>query len=128
MTEKARFAERLKDALIAAGYEPKPGFVHKQFNSRWRGRPISFQAARGWLVGSSIPEQDKLQVLAEWLNVSPQALRFGESAGREVREPAPVWARGISPQDRATVEALLGLSVAQRRLVSELIRALAARG
>jgi len=64
-------------------------------------------------------------VLAEWLNVQPQALRFGEGASREIREPAAAWASGFSAQDRATVEALLALPVAQRRLVSELIRALA---
>jgi hypothetical protein len=127
MNEKARFAQRLRAALVAAGHEPKPAFVHKQFNSRWRGRPISFQAARAWLIGASMPEQDKLQVLAEWLNVPPQSLRYGEHPG--VREPIAGWAGGVSAQDRAMIEALLALPAAQRRLVSELIRALAsARG
>jgi hypothetical protein len=29
-------------------------------------------------MGEAIPNQDRLQVLAEWLNVSPSWLRFGE--------------------------------------------------
>lgn len=124
MNEKDRFAERLKTAMIAAGYEARPGVLEKQFNSRWWGRPVSFQAARGWLVGLSIPAQDKLQLLAEWLNVHPQALRFGEQAARDIREDAAVWMRGLSPQDRALIDALLALPVARRKLVGELIKAL----
>lgn len=65
-------------------------------------------------------------MLAEWLNVPPQTLRYGEYAGRDIREPSAAWISGVSPQDRATVQAPLALSVAQRKLVSELIRALAA--
>lgn len=124
MDEKTRFGERLKAAMISAGHEPKPGFLHKQFNSRWWGKPVSFQAVRDWLAGISIPTQDKLQVLAEWLNLHPQVLRFGEQATRETKEPAAAWKNGVSLQDRATIDALLALPAAKRKLVSELIKAL----
>jgi hypothetical protein len=128
MNEKARFAERLKAALIAAGHEPRPGVLHKQFNSQYWGKSVSFQGARGWLVGLSIPEQDKLQVLAEWLNVEPQALRFGEQAARwsKNKEKSGPWPSTLKPQDRATIEKLLSLPASRRRLVSDLIKELAA--
>ena len=31
-------------------------------------------SARNWLLGKSIPTQDKLRVLADWLHVSPDEL------------------------------------------------------
>ena len=78
MNQKAEFAERLKQAMLAAGYEARPGVLEKEFNTRYWGRAVTFQAVSRWLKGLSIPEQDKLQVLAEWLKIEPQALRFGE--------------------------------------------------
>jgi hypothetical protein len=32
-------------------------------------------------MGEGIPTQDRIQVLANWLNVSPSWLRFGEELG-----------------------------------------------
>jgi hypothetical protein len=43
--------------------------------------PISSHAARKWLIGEAIPTQDRIQVLAVWLNVSPSWLGFGEELG-----------------------------------------------
>lgn len=40
--------------------------------------PVSVQAVRRWLEGSAIPSQDKLVVLARWLRVAPDWLRYGE--------------------------------------------------
>ena len=34
-------------------------------------------SARNWLLGKSIPTQDKLRVLADWLHVSPDELHCG---------------------------------------------------
>ena len=42
-----------------------------------RTRP-SVQTASNWLSGTAIPNQDKLQILAAWLDISTQWLRFGE--------------------------------------------------
>lgn len=126
MTEKARFAERLKAALEAEGHPTNPGYVFKQFNTHWRGRGISFQAARDWLAGTSIPRQDKLQVLADWLRIPPQVLRYGPSAATGVKERSDPWAGGASAQDRASMQAFLTLPPADRKLIGDLIKTLSA--
>ena len=47
---------------------------------RYSGSSVSVQTANNWLSGASIPNQDKLQVLAAWLEVSTHWLRFGENS------------------------------------------------
>ncbi len=127
MNEKIEFAARLKAAMIDAGYEPRPIVLETQFNSRHWGRSITFQTASSWLRGRSIPEQDKLQVLAEWLAVEPQVLRYGEQGARAVREKRLLWSSGMALEDRELVEALLILPVPQKRVVREIVLALAAQ-
>jgi len=78
MDEKAQFAERLRTSMKAAGYQVRPGVLEKEFNSRYWGRSVTFQAVSRWLRGESIPSQEKLQVLADWLKIEPHILRFGE--------------------------------------------------
>ena len=51
--------------------------LFRLFNARYPGRSVSFQSTSRWLGGRSIPEQDKLQVLAELFGVEPHHLRFG---------------------------------------------------
>lgn len=123
MDEKLEFATRLKAAMVAAGYEPKPAVLEKQFNSRYLGRSVTFQAARGWLIGRSIPSQEKLQVLAAWLKVEPQELRYGTTAVGNVRE-RPLqsqWGPGVAHAEREVFEAFLGLPVAQQKIVREVV-------
>ncbi len=55
--------------------------VQREYNSRSNQPPISSHAVRKWLMGEAIPTQDRIQVLANWLNVSPSWLRFGEELG-----------------------------------------------
>jgi len=46
---------------------------------RFTGRPVTVHAARKWLFGESIPTQDKMRTLADWLGVSANWLRYGGS-------------------------------------------------
>jgi hypothetical protein len=68
----------------------------------------------------SIPDQDKLQLLAEWLDVEPHILRFGELAGRAAK-PRRRWDAGISYLEREVFEAFLKLPVAQRRVIRDVV-------
>jgi len=52
--------------------------IKHEFNLRLYGKSISNQAARWWLNNRTIPTQDKIQVLAEWLKIEPEVLRLGE--------------------------------------------------
>jgi hypothetical protein len=124
MNQKAEFAERLKQAMLAAGYEARPGVLEKEFNTRYWGRAVTFQAVSRWLKGLSIPEQDKLQVLAEWLKIEPQALRFGEVSVQSVRERKSRWEDAIAGPEREVLEAFINLPAAQKKVAREVILAL----
>jgi transcriptional regulator with XRE-family HTH domain len=80
ISEKSAFNQRLvkalKDAKVEAG---SPTVFAREFNRRFTGKSISTYAARKWLMGESIPTQDKLRLLATWLGVSAEWLRFGEN-------------------------------------------------
>lgn len=76
--EKKLFAERLKQVLMDNGHPISPTYLSKEFNNRYDGTSISVQSANNWLLGKAIPSQDKLSILAIWLNVSNQWLRFGD--------------------------------------------------
>jgi len=75
--EAAQFADRLRLALKGVGVRPSPTRVANEFNLRYWGKSITPHTARNWLLGKSIPMQDKLRVLAEWLHVSADELRYG---------------------------------------------------
>jgi transcriptional regulator with XRE-family HTH domain len=127
MDEKAAFSDRLKKAMTAAGYEPRPAVLEKQFNSRYWGKSLTFQAVSRWLNGQSIPSQEKLQVLAEWLAVEPQALRYGEETVRKVKAKQDRWAK-MAPEDRDLVDALLALPMAKKKVVKEVVMAFSGQG
>jgi transcriptional regulator with XRE-family HTH domain len=79
--EREGFSERLQQALKNAHYSPdSPTRLAREFNIRFEGRPITVHAARKWLVGEAIPTQEKLRMLAQWLGVPADWLRFGGDA------------------------------------------------
>ena len=76
--ERESFSERLQQALKNAHYSPdSPTRLAREFNIRFDGRPITVHAARKWLVGEAIPTQEKLRMIAQWLGVPAEWLRFG---------------------------------------------------
>ena len=126
MDEKLAFSQRLSEGMIAAGYEPRPTVLEREFNSRYWGRSVTFQAVRRWLKGEAIPSQEKLMVLAEWLGVEPQVLRFGDQITQSVRASRQRWDEGVGHLERETFHAFLALPVSQRKAIREIILALAA--
>lgn len=124
MNEKIMFAERLKAALEAAGYEVRPSVLEREFNLRYWGKPITFQAVRRWLRGDSIPSQDKLQVLARWLVVDPHHLRYGSSL-YSVSETKADWDVVPSYDERQVLALYRELPAAQRKVVREVIETFA---
>lgn len=123
MNEKIEFTKRLRAAMTQAGYVASPSVLEHEFNLRWPGKSISNQAAWGWLNNRSIPMQDKMQVLAEWLKVEPEVLRFGEAVRKSVQSHKKLWATGIGFQERETLEDFLALSAQNRKIVKEVIAA-----
>lgn len=76
--QQVQFSERLIWALEIAGIPPSPTTVQREYNARSGKPPITSHAARKWLKGEAIPTQDRIQILADWLNVTASWLRFGE--------------------------------------------------
>lgn len=118
------FGKRLRDAMTAAGYAPRPAILEREFNLKYMGKPMTLHGVRRWLRGETIPPEDKLVVLARWLKIEPQVLRFG-SAPNEVREDRLAWENAISYQERETFEAFLALPATQKNAIREVIMGLA---
>lgn len=121
MNEKVEFSERLRSRLVGAGYQARPSVIEREFNLRWHGRSVSTQAAWSWLNAKSIPSQDKVQVLAEWLKVEPQVLRFGEAVRTSIQQHKQRWDEGIGYLERETFDAFLKLPAPQRKIIREVI-------
>lgn len=121
MNEKVEFSNRLRARLVGAGYQARPSVIEREFNLRWHGRSVSTQAAWSWLNAKSIPSQDKVQVLAEWLKVEPQVLRFGDAVTQSIKRHLQRWDEGTGHLERETFEAFLKLPAPQRKLIREII-------
>ncbi|MCL2590978.1 MAG: transcriptional regulator [Betaproteobacteria bacterium] len=121
MDEKKEFASRLATAMLDAGYEPRPSVLEVQFNIRYMGRPITYQAVTRWLKGEAIPAQDKLQVLADWLKVEPHILRFGGQPLLSIQERKKRWDAALSGPEREVLEAFINLPPEQKKIVRSVI-------
>ena len=118
-SEKKAFGVRLKQQLSLRNLPHSPTWLAKEFNLRYSGNPVSVQAVNNWLMGIAIPTQDKLQILAAWLNVSIQWLRFGEQSSipQLTISPTSSFTQTLSYR-------FARLSPQQQLLVSELVDAL----
>jgi hypothetical protein len=120
------FADRLRAALKEAGVRPSATMVASEFNLRFWGDGISSHAARNWLMGVSIPKQDKLLALSKWLKVAPEGLVYGT-------RPA-TFQDGMIPDemtrlvDQQLVANYLKLRTEHRRVVREVVDGLSALG
>jgi transcriptional regulator with XRE-family HTH domain len=123
-TETEAFAQRLRQALEACAVRASPTVVANEFNLRYWGRSITTHTARNWLLGNSIPTQDKLRVLAEWLQVSPDELRFGRPAVVAIAKEADAQIESLNLADREMLSRYLALSLAERKTVRDVVEAL----
>lgn len=127
--EKRNFSKRLLEALRKARQDASsPTRMAREFNLRYHGSPVTAQSVRKWLTAKSVPSQDKVRVLAEWLNVSAQWLRFGEGdpaamqRGRALSQEAAHYAI----EDDALSRDFGRLSEHHKKIVLEIVRALLA--
>ena len=78
--ERAEFSNRLISSLVQLGWTKlSPTRFAEQFNQRaGTVDAVKLHGARKWLVGSAIPTQARIEILASWLKVSADWLRpFG---------------------------------------------------
>ncbi len=121
VSEREAFSQRLtkalKDAKIDVG---SPTVFAREFNRRYTGNPVSIHAARKWLLGDSIPTQDKLRLLASWLGVSAEWLRFGEGERASVLVAESERAHYTSP-DIDLISNINLLNAENKQVVRELV-------
>ncbi len=116
--ERHQFSERLQQALRSAEYSPdSPTQLAREFNARFTGQPVTVHAARKWLMGESIPTQEKLRSLAKWLNVTGEWLRFGTASANNSNT-------SLNSSDAKIIASLRQLDEENRQLVFEFIRLL----
>ena len=118
---KEQFANQLREAMVAAGYEPKPAVLEREFNTRHWGKPMSLHGVRLWLLGETMPDFRKMETLSKWLGVSVQQLSYGGATGLRVEQRRARWDSGIGYEDRDIFEAFLKLPVPQRKIIREVI-------
>ena len=123
--ESQAFSERLRKALEAIGVRPSPTVVANEFNFRYWGRSITAHTARNWLLGQALPTQDKLVVLADWLQVSPDELRFGKQNAALRLSESDAEFEHLDMADREMLKRYLGLPKADRKTVREVVAAMA---
>ena len=125
LIETKAFAERLRLALKGVGIRASPALVANEFNLRYWGKSITSNTARNWLLGKSIPMQDKLRVLADWLHVSPDELRYGTLAPTFKAQDAGTDMSVLTMQDRDMLARYMTLSLQERKTVCDVVVALA---
>lgn len=89
-SEQENFSKRFRQALRNADYSPdSPTQLAREFNIRYSSGHVTPHAVRKWLVGESIPTQEKLRILANWLGVTAEWLRYGgeQKLGNELPVP-----------------------------------------
>ena len=79
---KKQFAFQLREAMRAAGYQPKPAVLEREFNTRHWGKPMSLHGVRLWLLGETMPDFKKLETLSKWQGVPVQQLGYGGETAR----------------------------------------------
>lgn len=119
--EREQFSKRLKQALKGAGEASEsPAVLARAFNHRYPGKAVSDYAARKWLLGEAIPSQDKLRVLAQWLEVANDWLRFGDEAPASLT----IAQDELPGLDYELMRAIAALSKEHQTVVRELVAAL----
>lgn len=123
VAERKDFADRLRARLVHYNLpDDSPTILAREFNLRSSKSNVTIHAARKWLVGESIPTQDKLRILSSWLGVSNEWLRFGEGD----QEPtAQVQNRAYSQKELVLLSRLQMLDEEAFRIISDLVGTLA---
>ena len=123
--ERESFSVRLQQALKNAHYSPdSPTRLAREFNIRFDGRPITVHAARKWLVGEAIPTQEKLRMIAQWLGVPAEWLRFGGADGNSPSGDTTSGASRFESADVKLIADLQRLDEHHRQIAREFIRML----
>ena len=102
----------------------RPSSFARAFNARAEGCAVTSHAARKWLVGEAIPTQERILVIAKWLNVNASWLRFGEAENAEKLAAQGLESVLLSKVESDLVRNVSGLSKLSQVIVYELVESL----
>ena len=123
--ERLQFSERLRKSLLHADYSPdSPTQLAREFNIRFAGHSVTVHAARKWLQGESIPTQEKLRALANWLQVPADWLRFGSLENATENTNANAQVSPLTQRDAKMVANLQQLDEHHRLIAYDFLRML----
>lgn len=117
--ERKHFSDRLLAALIAAHQPTTPSAFTRGFNLRADGATVSVHGARKWLLGEAFPTQEKILILARWLNINPSWLRFGDAQNDQYR--LDIASSELSPESLVLIHDVMSLPPAAQLIVRDLI-------
>ncbi len=86
--ENRAFADRLELALAGAGIPAVRGRLQRLADAAGG----SHTAARKWLHGEQIPDNEKIVILAKWLRVNASWLQSGQGSMKESNLDDDEWA------------------------------------
>ena len=116
------FAARLEQAMAAKSIKHSPTVLANLFNLRFDGKAVAIITVRNWILGKSMPTQDKLVVLAELLDTSAEQLRYGRHSEKTL---TLLNADGdetlLTTSQQQLVRKYIMLSASQQRLVNDLV-------
>jgi hypothetical protein len=121
--ERRNFSVRLKSVLIKQKRSLKPSSFVRGFNLRAEGATVTAHAARKWLIGESIPTQQRIVIIAKWLNVNAAWLRFGDGKNEGFLS-APGVREAISKDEAALIGSVVSLSKPSQQVVQGLVELL----
>ena len=113
------------------GRVPAAAVIAKDFNLRAYGvDPITQESARRWIRGISIPEEDRLKILIEWLSLDFNEVLCSNGNGHTRAENGHATPKeilkgngdGLSISDEELMRLFFSLNEEKRRLVLELIK------
>ena len=123
------FSKRLREAFQRSGVNiDSPTRLASEFSARYAGNKVSQQAVRKWLNGEAIPSQEKIQVLAAWLSVGTEWLRYGKGGTTAPMTQQAFPSYRIALSDQELVKRYRKLNHRQQQAVAEIIIGLATKG
>ncbi len=116
------FAARLEQAMAAKSIKHSPTVLANLFNSVFDGKAVAIITVRNWILGKSLPTQDKLVVLAKLLDTSAEQLRYGRHSEKTLMiSNADGSETLLTRNQQQLVRKYISLNKAQQRLVSDLV-------
>lgn len=120
LKERIGFADRLRKALETAQEPTSPTAFALAYNMRAIGAKVSVHGARKWLRGEAVPTQEKILVLARWLNVHAAWLRFGD-AGNAAFSLVTPGEENLTSDQLALINDVISLSAPVQTVIRDIV-------